>query len=790
MKADTARSPSPALMAAGLGLLVVCVLLNLQDPALPVGGLDPSWMLATEFAAKHHLVFGRDFVFTYGPYHYLATHLFDPATYPLVIAYLVLSTVALLWIGLANRSFAALAALLAMFLVLPIGSDALNAVALFSAFLICLRRRDPAALLVAALCAPLALAKYSFALLILPLLGLADGERVSARRPPLLTVSFLASALLANTLAHQPVSAAGDVIRNSLETILGYGRAMQITGPRAELAGGLLFAAAAVALALWCAWRSRNEADAEGRRDWRPAAAVVGFAWTIFMLFKMGFVRHDSHTLIFQVGAPAALAVVFGFLDRPGRLGASAKWAFAALLLVQSANALHWQGRLARPSAKAPESMTSQASTAFRQVWPRLRAGYAWASGRRFAEVEKARAAALASLKRPFPPAVTGGVDAIPWDLASIIGSGLDYRPRPVIQSYSAYTPQLQTLDLERLQGKRAPDTLFLSLEDIDARLPTLATGPSLPQIGRWYDVVGVDPLGLILKRRAAPRPAEVRAIPAAPLPFDRWSAAPARDGRLLMAKVRIERTLAGRIVGFLFREPIMRIDLRTTDGAQSSYRFIPDMARLGVAVSPLPTSWTNGAVPMLDSAAGGAKTLAALRLSTNGKNWAFAQPTVTYEEVTLAPGFSKAMPRTAGGSPEVAALLDELKIVAVRDSAGLPAFRPSALTAEAALCRGWLDVLEPAPEPSLWRARGWGWDLVDGRTFDRIFLVDDQGRLVGAAFGGQARPDIPPAVPQVRSPASGWVGAAVRGNGRTVRAYGLLNDGRACEIGHMDWVQ
>src|ERR1700756_2322960 len=111
MRTDQAKAGSPAVTALGLALLAFSLLLNLAAPVMPAPGLDPSWQLAAEYAAHHHLVFGRDFIFTYGPYHYLGSHLFDPATYWLVLVYEVLTVAAVFWVALPNRSLAAMVAL-------------------------------------------------------------------------------------------------------------------------------------------------------------------------------------------------------------------------------------------------------------------------------------------------------------------------------------------------------------------------------------------------------------------------------------------------------------------------------------------------------------------------------------------------------------------------------------------------------------------------------------------------------------------------------------------------------
>lgn len=784
----TDRTAAPGAIAAGLALLAVCLLLNLSGTALPGPGLDPSWQLAAEYAARHGLVFGRDFVFTYGPYHYLADHLFDPATYGLVLLYDVLAVLAVFWVPLANRSPPALFGLGVSFVLLQIAADAINALTLFAAFLFCLKRRDGWSVAAAALCAPLALAKYSFGLVILPLLLLADLDRLAARRAPLLTLAFLAAALLADAAAGQPLSALGDLVRNTLEIVLGYGRAMQLRGPLGELALALALAALAagfVGCIAWTQWRTSDEA---GRGDPAPLAAALGLAWTLFVLVKMGFVRQDMHPFIFHQAAAASFALAFAFLDRPGRIGPTARAAFLAIFVLMSCDALYW---CAREKVFGPErNMARAAGAVLDQVPMRLKIGLEWASGRRYGEMTQARTAALAGLKREFGAQVRGRVDAIPVDLAPLIASGLDYAPRPVIQSYSSYTPVLQSLDKAHFEGPGAPDTLLLNIDDIDGRLPTLALGPSLPVIGRRYDAVGVDPVGLVLRRRAEPRAVESRIGPALPLPLDRWTPAPGRPGVLLMAHIKVGRTLAGRLAGFLLREPLMQIDLRTADGSVSSYRFVPDMATLGVAISPLPRSWAQAALPLLDpSSSRPSQPVTAIRISTNGKNWAFGRPTVAYEAVRLAPGFAAGAPASIGGSRDVAALLKSLGVSVDREEADGPPFRTPVAPADPALCRGWLDWLKPAPDTvALWQATGWGWDAVDGRTFDRVLLVDDAGRLLGGGVTGLARGDVPKADPGVRSGVTGWTGAALRGHGGRLIAYGILNDGRACEIGRKDW--
>lgn len=654
----TSPARQPWILALGLALMAFCLLLTFGDPAMPAGDLDASWALASEYAVRHGLVFGRDFVFTFGPFNYLSTRFFDEATYPLVLAYDVLAVALVFWCALRNRSLPALAGLALCFLVLRLPSDALSPLALFGLFLIGLQRRAllPAVLIL--LSGPILLSKLSYGLVLAPLVLLADAVRLWERRLPVMTVAFAAALPLAYAAAGQPLSAFPDFLANSLEIVNGYSRAMQIPGDRAELVASLVAAALAGLLVGGAAVLRWWNGD---RTDLRPLAVALGFAWLLFVLFKMGFVRHDVHPMVFHMGMPAGLAITLGWLDRPDPGRARRQAVFAVAILVALGASFYWRSVLlsryvtdpaVRPIPMSGPNLPHDARRVVTRLVPRLSTGLSWVSGRGFDTARERRRKAEAALARAFPPTVIGTVDAIPWDLAPLIASGLEYRPRPVPQSYSAYTPALQQLDAAHFAGPRAPCTLFLRVEDTDGRLPTLALGPSLPVIGRHYDAIDRDALGLVLRRRTSPRAAAVQAWPQRPARLDSWIAAPAAPGRLLMARVKVDRTLAGRLMGLAYQDPVMTITLRTASGREVTYRFVPDMAQAGFAISPHLAEWPMGAPALLDPAhAGEGEAVTALRLNTGGAGWAFGDVRIGFSAVALEPGFAAGLGVPAGAS-------------------------------------------------------------------------------------------------------------------------------------------
>jgi hypothetical protein len=592
-------------------------------------------MLAVEFASRHGLAWGRDVVFTYGPYHYLATRLFDPATFWLVLAYDAFSVIAILWIAIERRSKVGLLCLTASLLALQATApgagyslqqgDALLAVTMFGVFLINLEARNPTRLLLIALCGPLALAKTSLALIILPLAILGDLHWMARGRWPVQVLALAGGTLAAWLAAGQQLDGLADYVSTGVQMVGGYGRAMQREGLPLELWSALVACASTLAFGALLVGRSILRAREPVWRVLNPLAAYLGLAWVVFVLFKAGFVRHDYHSVTFDLGAPAALAVFFAYFDeRAGHVRASRVTAVIIIggLLFMGAT---WK-------AAVTPGPRGHSYDLFTNIGPRFVTGAGWATGRRFAPASAMRTRADAALKRPFPAVVTGRTDVIPFEISELISSGLDYHSRPVIQSYSSYTPRLQALDRAFLDGPNAPDTLLVRVADIDGRLPTLALGPSFLVVARHYDVVGEDPLGEILRRRPVPRTATpLGTTPERLLPMGQWVALPTAPHTLVIAKIKVSRTLAGRAVGLIYREPIMGIELRASDGTQTTYRFVPDMAVLGAVVSPDP-----GHLRLADPFA--QKPIVAVRLIAGRGTYAFKSATVRFESVSYDP--------------------------------------------------------------------------------------------------------------------------------------------------------
>jgi hypothetical protein len=65
-----------------------------------------------------------------------------------------------------------------------------------------------------------------------------------------------------------------------------------------------------------------------------------------------------------------------------------------------------------------------------------------------------------------------GTVDVVPVEISYIYAHQLSYNPRPVFQSYSAYTPRLDSLNAQKYLSENAPDFVLFSTNTIEGRNP------------------------------------------------------------------------------------------------------------------------------------------------------------------------------------------------------------------------------------------------------------------------------------------------------------------------------
>lgn len=634
-------SRSDRVTGAAVAPLIAAAVFLVLGPLtlrMPSDGLDPSWALVLERATLNDWQWGRDIVFTFGPYGYLYQRLFHPdLTVQILAGATALALLLGLGIALAVRGagfWTSAAAVAAALVSLPMIGDSAYFLLPFLAVLLHFRR--PTAprwyLLAAAVyCGLAVLIKTTFAVLALFLLLVVDVDRMLKRRPPFLVPVALLAALAFYIAAGQSLSSMPAFISLSLEVAAGFNRAMTVFDSLRAVELGAFLAASLTVLTL----AAIGERKSGLLGTWSGALLLVAASAYWFVTYKAGFTRQDLHTLISWtcLGTGAALFAATAGPAFPTRIRQLLLIGGLAIALLAPAR------MIVQPGVGAPalvhQTLVGTPLQTLRQAAAILANPSGW-----MAEQQGRRAEAMAAIRarNPLPPG-DGTIDTIPSIQAAVIAAGYDggaaYCPRPVFQEYSTYTAALIAANLAFVDGHDAPDTVLLAPGSIDNRYPSLAEGPLWPTLLRRYAAAelagpvrhlnkGIDVL--ILQRRGEDAVVTLGREQSLSVGLGTWLAVPDLDAPL-MARVDLSLSWAGRVLSLLHQTPAVEMSVTLADGSAHGHRLIPDIARQGFVLSPyLPHA--SAARRLFDGEPWPDNRVVALRIDVPATlRWAFTDP-------------------------------------------------------------------------------------------------------------------------------------------------------------------
>jgi hypothetical protein len=556
---------------------------------MPIAGLDPSWVYAVDEAVAKHLVFGRDFIFTFGPFGPVYTNFYYPATESLKLGDSILIAFAIC----AGFALLAWPRRLFLLLLLPIvvAEQALHDVSLMALplllLLIVLRLGAPSESPLHLPLTPLTglgISLLSCAVGVLPLikgtlLGLAIAEGglaivvaiVGGQTRLAFGIASLAilSLCVGWVVAGQPLAALPHYFFAQEQIIAGYSEAMSLHGPFRE---ALYWAGAMAAItATFYAFAARRR----GLAGW---LIFLGFAFYSFVAFKEGFVRQDVHVLISAETFLFIGLFLAALLEPRPAIAVAAIACLGWVAIERSAtdfSAATVLARIENTARGAANGIISRIGPS--DILP----------------VAFARANAAIRRASPLPP-VKGTVDLYPWDLSFLFAAGMKWDGRPIPQSYSAYTPALEEANAAHLIGGNAPDNVFFAVAPIDGRLPAIEDALSWPLLLSRYSIVGFH--GDYLQMLRAAHPARMRLDGRAVrvgARLNKWIDVPS-VGRLVWARIGMRPTLFGKLVLAAFKLPQVQIELRLADGRTVRHRYIPEMGRAGFLLSPYVASTSD----------------------------------------------------------------------------------------------------------------------------------------------------------------------------------------------------
>lgn len=556
-------------------LAVVSLLLVVRGWRMPGDGLDPSWHLVLEHAFLQDWTFGKDLIFTFGPWGFLYPKLFHSQLWGYIVAYEALLVCA--WTGFfwRFRSGYTLALLIPLLLSPGLGAErAVMLLPLFAFLLVLVRTPWVWVAPYWVVSAWAANTKFTFFVTALALALAADLGCLSSPRKqwPVHTLTLLGFTLALFVFAGQPLTAFVPYLKESLDLAAGYGHSMNVLGSWLELAV-FAFMSAAFLIAVGAGlWQHRLG-------PWRAVVGWLALAGLVFILFRGGFTRHDGHSLIAWGGLLGVITTAAAALTMQQR---AVLRVLIGLSVVVLALGIYFQISYAkRLTGQAPGVFQAMIVPLERKAKDLLSAN-GLSDLRQLQQRRDTRTRQVLAKFRLEPP--TGNVDVMPWNGSVPILAGWEFRPRPVFQSYAAYTDRQQTT-MRRFIEHQGADNIYLTGAEIDQRWPGSSLGWSQLSLLSHYDLVGQTALGYHLRRRSQARSSTVSAPILSPAQAGEWIEIPDSRGPVILA-ADLDMTPAGRAVS-LFLNPILLLEGQLADGRVVSHRVLPGLLRAGMVVSP-----------------------------------------------------------------------------------------------------------------------------------------------------------------------------------------------------------
>ena len=574
---NSVRIASKILFFLFLFVTSACIFVPFA-PSMPGHGLDPSWILGMDQAVSQGLKIGEEIIFSFGPYSSIYNKSFHPST-----------DIMMLWGAIfLSLSYAAVFFILFDECKLPIKVFFLLTLAGFTLY-------HDAPFLYYPLLVGVYLIKFCgeaeenspdkskhffaalFLLMSFGLLSLIKGSMFIACAAviSIVFVYFIVcrkwckaaavcvipclSLVLFWVLAGQPFLVLLSYLFNMVPIISGYTEAMVLKGPFSEV---ILYFASSCTLLIGI-MRSNTFVK-------EKIAYLALFIVVLFLGFKGGFVRHDGHALI--AGSIILLSAFLLASINPRSATVVLLASFVAYFLIVSGytkiNAPIFFDNVARTYVTAYDGLRSRIDNKDALL-------YQYTSAmERIDEISGV-------------PQMQGTTDIYSWNQAGLIASKNQWNPRPVFQSYSAYTSELAELNRSHLLSADAPDNLIFKLETIDGRLPSMDDGASWPVMLSHYALDKAEEENLILRKLPAPRPlseqvlkrgeyslGEIIHIPFSPHP--------------IFVRINIRPNMLGKMASILFKTTPLKMNVTLFDGSVRSFRVVSGMMDSGFFLSPL----------------------------------------------------------------------------------------------------------------------------------------------------------------------------------------------------------
>jgi len=535
--------------------------------------LDPSWGIAMNYVKIKNLTWGTDVAFTYGPLAHFCTRVGWGETrlsFLLFDLFMFVNYFAVFFISLknSNNKPITLLTIIAVCAIFPLWIGAANALVLmaFLIFWIRMSLDHPKPIYYIFQIAIITLVffiKFNTGLIAFPLfiagiccnLITKNGNKVALIS--YLIVPFIFITIMSNLLNVALIP----YIKAGFELVSGYNDIMFSDN---QLKSSLTFA---IAIALLFSGVLISNSYSNQKKDWIKSGTVLFlFGTSVFVLYKQAFVRADVghiNDFFFYI-----LLLTLCSFDLHHALK---NWISKAVFLVAMALPFYFlfvaQENQILIKAKFPKANYISRCEAFTST-----------SGMfLFDNNCKFPASVLSKIGNKT-------VDVYPWNIQLIIENKLNYLPRPVLQSYTVYTPYLEQLDFNHYNNDAtAPEFVVYDFITIDGRYPLFDESKINLALLRNYQVADFFDFDgrkvLLLQKKKEFKPISFEKTNEYAMLLN----SPLVPKKGIYYEIGIYNSITGKIVSLFNHAPEIRLEIKLKSGSLLDYRTSKLMLETGL---------------------------------------------------------------------------------------------------------------------------------------------------------------------------------------------------------------
>jgi hypothetical protein len=184
-------------------------------------------------------------------------------------------------------------------------------------------------------------------------------------------------------------------------------------------------------------------------------------------------------------------------------------------------------------------------------------------------------------------PFLKGSADTYSCQQSLLISKKADWKPRPVFQSYAAYTPDLIRLNKNYLDSNESPENIIFQVQSIDNRLPAQEDSESWLVLLKKYIPERIYSNFILLKKCKDCNIINVKNALIETHSINEVITFPQFNCPVFL-KIDFVKNKFGKLLTLFYKPSQLWIHLELENGNCSDFRIIPGMIKSGALISPL----------------------------------------------------------------------------------------------------------------------------------------------------------------------------------------------------------